>query len=54
MNPEYAIASYVIALGTIVGYVLWLWRKQRILEEELVAVDVEAPEQPARVSGVKR
>lgn len=41
MSPEYAIASYVIAFGTIFGYTLWLWRKQRMLENELAAIEVE-------------
>ena len=41
MNPEYAIASYAITFVTIIGYTLWLWRKQRALEEELAAIEVE-------------
>ena len=41
MNPTYVIISYALSFVTIVGYALWLWRRQRALEEDLAAVEAE-------------
>ncbi|MBI2942397.1 MAG: heme exporter protein CcmD [Chloroflexi bacterium] len=37
MSPDYVIAAYVISLLTLLVYWLWLRRRERALEDEVMS-----------------